>query len=141
MPLKLDLVALPVCRLSAPNIGDRRDDSRCDQGAAVYLVSCHVPPQPAPQLDAGDAHCVEQRRIATGDVDPVADGGYPSILREGRPTAGRRLVPFGRAAHGRASQRLSRAGQRLLIPPSTTSSLPIAKAASSEARKTMALAI
>ena len=36
--------ALPVYRLSAADIGDRRNDFRSNQGAAVHLVSHHVPP-------------------------------------------------------------------------------------------------
>ena len=38
--------ALPVHRLSAADIGDRWHDLRRDQGAAVHLVSRHVPPHP-----------------------------------------------------------------------------------------------
>ncbi len=36
--------ALPVCRLSTADIRDRRNDFRGNQGAAVHLVSRHVPP-------------------------------------------------------------------------------------------------
>src|SRR6202007_2962216 len=36
--------ALPVYRLSTADIRDRRNDFRGDQGAAVHLVSRHVPP-------------------------------------------------------------------------------------------------
>src|ERR1700751_1756065 len=36
--------ALPVYRLSAADVGDRRNDFRGNQGAAVHLVSRHVPP-------------------------------------------------------------------------------------------------
>src|SRR5712671_5819502 len=42
--LRQDPGALPVYRLSTADIGDRRNDFRGDQGAAVHLVSCHVPP-------------------------------------------------------------------------------------------------
>src|ERR1700726_3514325 len=42
--LRQDPGALPVYRLSTADIRDRRDDFRGDQGAAVHLVSCHVPP-------------------------------------------------------------------------------------------------
>src|SRR5262249_35425571 len=36
--------ALPVYRLSTADIRDRRNDFRGDQGAAVHVVSRHVPP-------------------------------------------------------------------------------------------------
>jgi hypothetical protein len=42
--LRQDPGALPVYRLSTADIGDRRNDFRGDQGAAVHLVSRHVPP-------------------------------------------------------------------------------------------------
>ncbi len=42
--LRQDPGALPVYRLSAADIGDRRNDFRSNQGAAVHLVSHHVPP-------------------------------------------------------------------------------------------------
>ena len=42
--LRQDPGALPVYRLSTADIGDRWDDFRGDQGAAVHLVSRHVPP-------------------------------------------------------------------------------------------------
>src|SRR6201994_1215805 len=41
--LPQDPGALPVYRLSTADIGDRRNDFRSDQGAAVHLVSRHVP--------------------------------------------------------------------------------------------------
>jgi hypothetical protein len=42
--LRQDPGALPVYRLSAADIRDRRNDFRSNQGAAVHLVSRHVPP-------------------------------------------------------------------------------------------------
>src|SRR5689334_14190972 len=42
--LRQDPGALPVCRLSTADIRDRRNDFRGNQGAAVHLVSRHVPP-------------------------------------------------------------------------------------------------
>src|SRR5260370_6749978 len=42
--LHQDPRALPVFRLSTADFADRRNDFRGDQGAAVYLVSRHVPP-------------------------------------------------------------------------------------------------
>ena len=42
--LRQDPGAVPVYRLSTADIGDRRNDFRGDQGAAVHLVSRHVPP-------------------------------------------------------------------------------------------------
>src|SRR5260370_37875437 len=42
--LHQDPRALPVYRLSTADFADRRNDFRGDQGAAVYLVSRHVPP-------------------------------------------------------------------------------------------------
>src|ERR1700739_2541499 len=42
--LRQDPGALPVYRLSAADIGDRRNDFRSNQGAAAHLVSRHVPP-------------------------------------------------------------------------------------------------
>src|SRR5205814_9722172 len=41
-----DPCALPVYHLSTADILDRRPDFRCDQSAAGYLVSRHVPPHP-----------------------------------------------------------------------------------------------
>src|ERR1700739_879401 len=42
--LHQDPGALPVYRLSTADVGDRRNDFRGNQGAAVHLVSRHVPP-------------------------------------------------------------------------------------------------
>ena len=42
--LRQDPGALPVCHLSTADIRDRRNDFRGNQGAAVHLVSRHVPP-------------------------------------------------------------------------------------------------
>ena len=42
--LRQDTGALPVYRLPAADIRDRRNDFRSNQGAAVHLVSRHVPP-------------------------------------------------------------------------------------------------
>src|ERR1700719_2449923 len=42
--LRQDPGALPVYRLSTADIRDRRNDFRGNQGAAVHLVSRHVPP-------------------------------------------------------------------------------------------------
>src|SRR6267378_1782310 len=42
--LRQDPGALPVYRLSTADIRDRRNDFRGDQGAAMHLVSRHVPP-------------------------------------------------------------------------------------------------
>src|SRR6266404_3009866 len=41
--LRQDPGALPLYRLSTADIRDRRNDFRGDQGAAVHLVSRHVP--------------------------------------------------------------------------------------------------
>src|SRR6516225_3566269 len=57
--------ALPVYRLSATDILDCWNDFRRDQGAAVYLVSRHVPPHPEQgrhlsSIELGRRLCVTQ---------------------------------------------------------------------------------
>ena len=53
--LREDPGALPVCRLSTADIRDRRNDFRGNQGAAVHLVSRHVPPHSAGRWAASPA--------------------------------------------------------------------------------------
>src|ERR1700741_5168321 len=49
--LPQDPGALPVYRLSTTDVGDRRNDFRGDQGAAVHVFSRHVPPHSAAAPD------------------------------------------------------------------------------------------
>src|SRR5262249_30645014 len=67
--------ALPVYRLSTADIRDRRNDFRGDQGAAVHMVSRHVPP--AQPLSAGMSSAA---RIAATAASPTTHAGPEAVL-------------------------------------------------------------